>query len=228
MKITFFGDSLTQGTFGASYVDKVAADMRGHHFINQGVNGDTSLNLYRRVDKDVIAEKPDGVFIMIGVNDAVSSVEPQSRPYYRFIKCLPHGQVSPVSFRENMRAMLGKLIAAQIKTWVALPPIEYRPEQIKTMRQMNDYAAGLCREFNIPALDLMAALTPKDIPARSAIGLSQYRRNLLIQLGLDKDFEKHRAAGGFTYSFDGIHLTENGAQQIADLIVPFLRANGVR
>ena len=29
MKIIFFGDSLRQGTFGASYVDKVAAAMRG-------------------------------------------------------------------------------------------------------------------------------------------------------------------------------------------------------
>jgi lysophospholipase L1-like esterase len=228
MKIIFFGDSLTQGTFGASYVDKVAAAIRGHHFINQGVNGDTSLNLYRRVDKDVIAEKPDGVFIMIGINDAVSSVEPKSHMYYRFAKRLPRGQVSPVAFRENMRALLGKFIAAQIKTWVALPPVEYSPEQVRTLRQMNDYANAICREFSIPALDLMAALSPKDIPARAAIGLSQYRRNLLIQLGLDKDFEKHRAAGGFTYSFDGIHLTENGAQQMADLIVPFLRAKDLR
>jgi lysophospholipase L1-like esterase len=228
MRIIFFGDSLTQGTFGASYVDKVAAAMRGHHFINQGVNGDTSLNLYRRIDKDVNAEKPDGVFIMVGVNDAISSVEPKSRAYYRFMKRLPRGQVSAVSFRENMRALLGKLIAAQIKIWVALPPVEYSPEQFSALRQMNDYANAICHEFNIPALDLMAALTPNDIPARNPVGVSTYQHNLLIQLEMNKDFEKHRAAGGFTYSFDGIHLTEAGAQQMADLIVPFLRAKDLR
>jgi lysophospholipase L1-like esterase len=228
MKIIFFGDSLTQGTFGASYVDKVAAAIRGHHFINQGVNGDTSLNLFRRVDKGVLAEKPDGVFIMIGVNDAASTVEPGSHLYYRFIKKLPRGQVSPVSFRENMRALLGKCVAEQIKTWVALPPIEYNPATVTTLRQMNDYTNTICRELNIPALDLMAALTPKDVPARNPIGIAQYSRNLLIQLGLDTNYEQHRLRGGFTYSFDGIHLTENGAQQMADLIVPFLRANGFR
>lgn len=228
MKIIFFGDSLTQGTFGASYVDKLALSLRGHHFINQGVNGDTSLNLFRRVDKDVLAEKPDGVFIMIGVNDAVSAVEPGSHLYYRFMKKLPRGQVSAVSFRENMRALLGKLVAAQIKIWVALPPIEYNPATVKTLRQMNDYANTICREFNIPALDLMAALTPKAIPERNPIGLSQYTSNLMIRLGVDKNYEQHRAAGGFSYSFDGVHLTENGAQQMADLIVPFLRANGLR
>jgi len=145
MKVIFFGDSLTQGTFGASYVDKVAAAMRGHHFINQGVNGDTSLNLFRRVEKDVLSEKPDGVFIMIGVNDAVSDVEPKSRLYFRFMKRLPRGKVSSVSFRENMRALLGKLITSQTKIWVALPPIEYNPAAVKTLRQMNDYASEICR-----------------------------------------------------------------------------------
>ena len=228
MKIIFFGDSLTQGTFGASYVDKVAAAMRGHHFINQGVNGDTSLNLFRRVEKDVLSERPDGVFIMIGVNDAVSAVEPGSRFYFRLMKRLPRGQVSAISFRENMRALLGKLVAAQIKIWVALPPVEYNPATVTALRQINDYANTICGEFNISVLDLMVALTPKDVPARNSIGVSQYTQNLIIRLGLDKNFEQHRAAGSFTYSFDGFHLTEKGAQQVADLIVPFLRANGLQ
>jgi len=74
----------------------------------------------------------------------------------------------------------------------------------------------------------MAALTPKDIPANHSVGLSQYRHNLFMQLGLDKNYEQHRTKGGFTYSFDGIHLTPDGARQMADLIVPFLRANGLR
>src|SRR5690349_10506283 len=106
MKIIFFGDSLTEGSLGVGYVDKVAAALRGHHFINQGVNGDTSLNLYRRVQTDVIDERPDGVFIMIGANDAISSVDPAAQAYYRFRKRVPGGKLSPISFRENMRAIL--------------------------------------------------------------------------------------------------------------------------
>jgi lysophospholipase L1-like esterase len=209
MKIIFFGDSLTQGTFGASYVDKVAAAMRGHHFINQGVNGDTSLNLYRRVEQDVIAEHPDGVFVMIGVNDAVAAVEPASHLYFRFAKRLPHGQTSPVAFRENMRALLSKLVTSQLKVWVALPPIEYNPAQVKMLRQMNTNAADVCRELNIPRLDLMLQMTPPEIPNRPPIQLSNYATNLLR-------------------TFGGIHLTDDGAQRIADLVVPFLRANGVK
>jgi lysophospholipase L1-like esterase len=127
-----------------------------------------------------------------------------------------------------MRALLGKLIAAQIKIWVALPPIEYSLEQINALRQMNAYTSEICKEFSISTLDLMAALTPQNIPARPPVGVMHNRKNLLLRLGLDHNLEQHRIAGGFGYSFDGIHLTENGAQQMADLIVPFLRANGVR
>lgn len=226
MKLVFFGDSLTQGTFGVSYVSKIAAVLPGHHFVNMGINGDTSLNLYRRVDRDVLAEKPDGVLIMVGINDALSAVEPGARPYYRLAKGVPKGQLSPLAFRENIRAILTKCLAAGIKTWVALPPIEYRPEVVTALRQMNDYAAEVAAEHRIPVLDVMAVLTPPTVPQRPPMGLAQYRLNLEHVLGA-KQYDNWRDAGNFTYSFDGIHLTESGAAQIAALLTPFLRANGV-
>lgn len=212
---------------GGSYVDKVAAVMRGHHFLNRGVGGDTSLNLYRRIQQDVIEERPDGAFVMVGLNDAVSLVEPNTRPYYRFVKRIPGGLVSALSFRENMRAILGRLSAAGIRTWVALEPIEYNPEQVSALRTMNDYALEVCQEMGIPTLDLMARLTPQDVPVRPPYNASDYRRNLLIKLGLRR-FDQWQAEGGYSYTFDGVHLTEAGAQRVADLIVPFLRANGVK
>ncbi|MBI5666723.1 MAG: hypothetical protein HZC41_01840 [Chloroflexi bacterium] len=226
VKIVFFGDSLTQGTFGVSYVDKVAAAMPGHHFINEGMNGDTSLNLYRRVDEDVLAHQPDGVFVMVGVNDAVSFSEPVSRSYYRFVKRVPGGMVSPIAFRENMRALLGKLAAAQLRVWVALPPLEYRPEEVNMLRKMNAYAQHVCEELRIPVLDLFALLVPDTVPPRPPINHWVYLRNLRVLLGR-RHYDELRDRDGFTYSFDGIHLTEQGAQAVADAIVPFLRANGV-
>ncbi|MBL8162346.1 MAG: hypothetical protein JNJ61_10210, partial [Anaerolineae bacterium] len=75
MRILFFGDSLTQGTIGVNYVDKLARALPQHTLINKGINGDTSLNLYRRTQEDVIALRPDLVFVMVGINDALSNVE---------------------------------------------------------------------------------------------------------------------------------------------------------
>lgn len=226
MKIVFFGDSLTQGTFGASYVDRLAKLLPGHHFYNEGVNGDTSLNLLRRSQSDVIARRADGVFVMIGVNDAISFVEPGSSAYYRLIKRVPGGKISPIAFRENMRALLTRLLSADLRVWAALPPIESRPAAVKTLREMNRYNADVCAEINIPTLDLMARFTPNAVPERRPVGLWTYQQNLSVALGWRKP-DQARNVEGYSYSFDGVHLTENGAQRFAEEIAHFLRQHGV-
>jgi lysophospholipase L1-like esterase len=229
MKIVFFGDSLTHGTYGVSYVNKVAAALRGHHFINEGVNGDTSLNLYKRMERDVLDHRPDGALIMVGINDAVSHSEPGTQLYYRYFKGIHGGRITPIAFRENLRAVLTGLLFAQIRVWLVLPPIEYRPALVETLRQMNDYAVAVCAELHVPSLDLMTELTPAEIPDRPPMrALPDMLHNLLHRAGTSTDrYDRLQTAGGFTYSFDGLHLTERGAQRFADAIVPFLRANGV-
>jgi lysophospholipase L1-like esterase len=227
VNIVCFGDSLTQGTFGAGVVDHVAAAFPNHRFLNKGINGDTSLNLYRRVTRDVIAYRPDGVLIMIGVNDAISHAEPGTRSYYRFAKAIPKGQVSPISARENLRAVLSRLASAHIQAWVALPPVEYNPGVVAALRKLNTYAAEVCAEMRVPVLDIMAQLTPVTVPDRPPIGLSIYIRNFRTLVLGKSAYNRLHDSGGYTYSFDGIHLTEDGAQRFAALIVPFLRANGL-
>ncbi len=228
MKIVFFGDSLTQGTTGAAYVDKVAALLRGHHFLNEGVNGDTSLNLYRRVEQDVIAHRPDGVLIMVGINDAMACAEPGSRLYYRLLKQIARGQVSPVAFRENMRALLMRLLLEPGQIWVVLPPLEYSPAAVRTLRQMNEATKTLCSALGIPTLDLMAKMTPPDIPQRPPLSMMAQARRYLLAFNPNRDYDRLRDAGGYTYSFDGIHLTEAGAQTAAQEIARFLHIHGVR
>lgn len=228
MRLIFFGDSLTHGSYGVNFVDKVTAAFPKHQFTNAGVNGDTSLNLFRRVQDDVIERKPDGCFVMVGINDAVSYAEPGSRPYYRVAKGVKGGQISPIFFRENLRAIFSKLAYARIKTWVALPPIEYRPETVAALREMNDHARELCAEMNIPLLDIMSQLVPSTVPARAPIGVSYYRQSLMVNLlGGQKAYEKLRAEGGYTYSFDGIHLTEAGASRTAESVIVFLKSGGL-
>jgi lysophospholipase L1-like esterase len=226
MNIVFFGDSLTRGNLGISYVDKVAAAFPNHRFINKGVNGDTTLNLYRRVSRDVLDLEPDGVFMMVGCNDAISFAEPGSHLYFRIMKGLPSGQLSPIAARENIRAILSRL--APVQTWVGLPPVEYNPNLVKAMHTFNSNTAAICDEMHIPVLDLMAKLTPANVPERKPISLANYRQNLLLPLLGKMAYQRLHDAGNYTYSFDGFHLTEDGAQRIADLIVTFLRANGVK
>ncbi|MBZ0290990.1 MAG: hypothetical protein K8L99_00335 [Anaerolineae bacterium] len=226
MNIVFFGDSLTAGNFGVNYVNKLALLLPGHHFYNEGVNGDTSLNLYRRVDRDVIDRQPDGVVIMIGVNDAYSWAVSDLSPYFRFVKRIAGGRISPVAFRENVRAIIMKLLSESIKVWVVLPPVEYNPDVVSALREMNMQAKSVCEELQVPTLDLMARLTPFEISSRPAPRLLPFMAKNFVVL-LSPDYDRRRDDVGHSYSFDGIHLTEAGAQLFAEAIAEFLRENGV-
>lgn len=85
MKIVFFGDSITDcerdrgddKSLGNGYVKILADKLRPIYpdtdinLINRGVSGNEVSDLLARVDKDVIALKPDAVVIMIGINNTI-------------------------------------------------------------------------------------------------------------------------------------------------------------
>ena len=98
MKIICFGDSLTEVGYGASYFPELVKLMPEHELINAGVGGDTTFNLLRRVDEDVLTHEPDAVFLMVGGNDAISYSQPKTRSYYRQAKEIPDGAVTPEMF----------------------------------------------------------------------------------------------------------------------------------
>lgn len=227
MHILFFGDSITHGSLGVGYVQSVATAFPAHRVTSAGVNGDTTYNLLRRVEHDVLARRPDACFILVGINDALSHAEPAARPYYRLGKGVPRGHITPDLFRENLAALLDRLSAAGVRVWAGLPPIETRPDAVAALRGFNSIAAALCAARGIPALDLMAAMTPAQVPERPAFTLGSYRDNFVRILQGPRGYEHLAQAGGYTYSFDGIHLTTGGAAQLGALVIDFLRRQGV-
>ena len=100
MKIVFFGDSLTWGGYGGSYFDELKPLLPDHELINAGEGGNTAINLMRRLDDDVLSHAPDGVFVMIGGNDAISYSQPETRPYYKQVQKIPEGVVMPEQFSQ--------------------------------------------------------------------------------------------------------------------------------
>ncbi len=74
--ILFFGDSITQaGAEGRGYINRLQQMMddtmalNSYELIGAGTSGNKIDDLYQRMDKDVIARKPDIVVIYIGIND---------------------------------------------------------------------------------------------------------------------------------------------------------------
>ena len=219
MRIVFFGDSLTEGVYGVDYVGRIAASLSGHTVINRGHGGDTSYDLLRRLGQDVLALQLDGVFVMIGVNDASAILDSRRRPD------LP--AISADTFRDNMRDLLSKLTRTGCRVWVALEPAELNPALVETVRTLNDHTGDICRELQIPTLDVFSTLLPEVVPQRRRSLLARYSLALARRIWPSPNYDLWRKAGGYSYSFDGVHLTENGAQRIADQVVRFLRLNGV-
>lgn len=222
MKFIFFGDSLTWGGYGGNWVAEIAHHCTDHEIINAGVGGNTVVNLLRRVGADVIDQEPDGVFVMVGGNDAISYDQPQTRPYYKKSQSIPDGVVSPETFASAYRNLLTQLQLAHIQTWVGLPPSEHSASVAAATHQYNDIATGVARSLNIPVLDLMAQFSPDDIPERGPITLDFINQIGQRAISGWDDYANARIAGGFTYTFDGMHLLPETAQDFAKAITAFL------
>jgi lysophospholipase L1-like esterase len=224
MKIVFFGDSLTWGGYGGSYFNELVPLLPEHTLINAGDGGNTVLNLLRRLDDDVLSKAPDGVFVMVGGNDAISYSQPQTRQYYKQVQKIPYGVVTPDQFAQAYRDLLTRLHVEHTLVWIGLPPAEYNPDVVAAMKQYNDLAAESARALNIPVLDLMAAFTPAEIPERPPLDMSY-----ILTIGSREkngwaDFGKAQAEGNFTYTFDGLHLMPDSAKQMAQRIAEFIRS----
>ncbi|NWF69545.1 MAG: hypothetical protein HXY40_10705 [Chloroflexi bacterium] len=222
MKLVFLGNSLTQGSYGGNFVARIAQCHPQHTIINAGVGGDTVLNLLRRLDSDVLAHEPDGVFVMGGGNDALSYLYPDLRKYYRRSKGIEQGVVTPETFAQAYRELLTRLHLAHVLVWVGLLPSEYNPELSALVRQYNGLAAAAARALNIPTLDLMARFPAPDLPPRPPLTMDMIRLIGKRSLSGWADYEAEQQRGAYRYTFDGLHITPKTAQQLADIIIEFL------
>jgi lysophospholipase L1-like esterase len=221
MKIVFLGDSLVWGGYGGDFVAEVAELLPGHTVINEGYGGNTVLNLLGRLES-VLAQEPDGIFVMVGGNDAISHSQPATRRYYEQVQKVPNGIVSPEQFTTAYRELLTQIQLAHVLTWVGLETTEYNPDVADAMRQYNQLARDVARSLNIPVFDLMEHLPPQNLPSRPP--LDQKYINLIGQRSKAgwSDYEAERQRGGFIFTFDGLHITPETAQKVAALIVQFL------
>ena len=75
VKVIFFGDSITEiGIQPGGYIDKMRQILKDKNISNYqltgaGIGGNKVYDLYLRLEDDVLSQKPDWVFIYVGVND---------------------------------------------------------------------------------------------------------------------------------------------------------------
>jgi acyl-CoA thioesterase-1 len=229
--IVFFGDSITEGRIGASYVERVRTQLGGAaHVINAGINGDTVVNLRRRVLRDIAPHRPDIVVVMVGLNDiGTVYARPFQRTYYQLLK----GNEQALTIRRfaagyrDLIHDLRRQTGAQI---VLSTPTTLTEQPDKPVQPIVDAYAAV-----VWALADQEGL--KVIDVRSA-----FRRAIHADPRPGPDYQLERALGdmlairfrGVTYAelavrrgyrllVDGVHLSEAGAELIAQVMVEELR-----
>ena len=87
--VACLGDSLTHGRVSYNWVKQLSREMGAdYRFRNFGVDGDLAYNGLQRIN-EVIATKPDYVFVFLGINDVNASMGDEIADYYTRKKKLP-------------------------------------------------------------------------------------------------------------------------------------------
>jgi len=193
-KIVFIGDSITDcgrrdeaAPYGNGYVSVVRSLLLARYperqlrIVNKGIGGNTTRDLAARWKQDVIAERPDWLSVMIGINDV-----------WRTYDSNGVGAVGLEEYTATLRDLLSQTRVTTSARLILAEPYMIETDQNRPMRQhMDTYGAAVrqvAADYNAILVHTQAAFdaalastTPKDwaedhihpnAPGHAIIGLA--------------------------------------------------------
>ena len=165
-KIVFAGDSVTDmesmvpvgegmpESLGKGYV-RIIDNLLGACYpkqvirvTNSGISGNTSRDLLKRFERDVVRLKPDWVSVCIGINDVWRQFD---------MPAIPEAHVYPEEYRDNVEQMI-QMVKGRVKGVFLMTPYYMEPNLEDPMRKrMEEYrqiCASLAREHGCIFIDL--------------------------------------------------------------------------
>jgi len=230
MRIAFFGDSLTSGVPGSSYLTILREQFPDDTLLNFGKGNDTVVSLYRRISAMHFDKPLDIAFLWIGVNDVPHA---DRWPVRAFHALLTQRRARDMDeFRSCYRAMLDLLCGVAGRVIVAPPAL--RGEDLKNPwnRRLADLA-GLIKDVaadndRAEFLDLRAAFA-RELAARP--GSDHLPRNPLrilldaLTLRTDGQIDAKAAERGLHLTLDGVHLNSAGARLVAEELTAAIQSS---
>ena len=221
MRIGFFGDSLTSGVPGSSYVAMLRQRFPEDTLLNFGKPNDTVVSLHRRISVMQFDKPLDIAFLWIGVND-VSQTDRWS--YRAFHALLAQRRARGMDeFRSCYRATL-KLLCDRAGRVIVVPP-GLKGENLENSwnRRLADLARlieGISADCDrAEFLDLQAAFA-RELAARP--GSEKMPKNPLrilldaLTLRTDAQVDARATQRGLNLTLDGVHLNSAGAKLAAE------------
>jgi lysophospholipase L1-like esterase len=159
--VLFLGDSITWQTLYTTYIEQyftVRYPDKKFRFINRGVRGDTAAEAIARLERDVAADRPDLVVVMLGMNDG---------GYKGYNKGLLKFYLGNL---EKLVGLLKEKTKAKIilVTTTCVGPVDYKTERYNKM--LSAMAAGvvdLGMKLQVPVIDLFPFFSEKLQQARA-------------------------------------------------------------
>ena len=148
-KIVLIGDSITDcgwrdafAPYGNGYVSLAQALLQARYpelrltLVNKGVSGDTTRQLDARWQSDVLAERPDWLSVMIGINDVWRTFDNPGAGM----------DVPLVEYEATLRRLLQTAIEHTGARLIVMEPYMIEPDHTARMRRMmDDYGAAARR-----------------------------------------------------------------------------------
>jgi lysophospholipase L1-like esterase len=201
-KIVFLGDSITQaGAQPSGYISLMRESLAGaglgadFELIGAGISGNKVPDLQKRLDKDVLAQNPDLVFIYIGINDVWHWTHPNGK-----------GGTTKANFEAGLKDIIGRIQKKGAKVVICTPTVigekgDGTNTNDKMLEEYAEVSRKLAREQGLQVCDLRKAFVTY-LKAQNKDNVSK---------------------GVFTT--DEVHLNAAGNAFVALQMLPFLATN---
>jgi lysophospholipase L1-like esterase len=223
MKIAFYGDSLTEGKFGVSFIDSLKGKLPVYELLNYGEGGDTVISLYHRIARMQPVEQVDFAILWIGVNDVFGRmtllygiINKIRKKLYTF---------NQAEFQSTYRAILD-LLLQRSRNVITIPPLflgeNLRSDWNRRLEEMSTDIHAISDEHErVHYVNLRDAFIP-ELEGRQ---LSPYLPTSFIQHTRDKSkcstieaVDQRSVERGLYFTLDGVHLNSIGAEMVANLL----------
>jgi lysophospholipase L1-like esterase len=145
--ILFAGDSITDcgrrdiaAPYGDGYMNMARSLLVARYpelhlrLLNRGIGGDTTRNLLARWQPDVLAERPDWLSLMIGINDVWRAYGPNV-----------HEAVPQAEYEANLRELLDRARHGGARLILMTPYMVEADPAVPMRRQMDRFSAVVMR-----------------------------------------------------------------------------------
>ena len=221
MKISFWGDSLTEGVPGSSYFNNLARRLPDHTFSNYGRGGDTVISLHKRIQRIEPLDPVDMAFLWIGTNDVLLGLSFSLR-LIGFFRRLPTSK-NIAEFKGHYQSILS-ILSQSARIVVTVPPIligedldnRWNQELVLLAQSIEELTAlqkdATYLDLRTPFIHRLSQKRPSQYLPVSALQIMRDEMKLKTSSQIDRQADER----GLHTTLDGVHLNSTGADIVAN------------